>query len=146
MSDIDLTDRASFAYWYQEKLRFSDTDMIGHVNNVAFAALFESGRVNFTRSGVVENLPHDVLVVMRRLEIDYRAELHWPAAVDIGSRLLRIGRSSFTLGSGLFDGARCAATSVTTLVMIARETRRAALIPGVVRAGMETYLPPDNQL
>ncbi len=139
-SDIDLTHRASFDYWYQEKLRFSDTDMIGHVNNVAFAALMESGRVNFTRSGVIENMPPDVLIVMRRLELDYRAELHWPAQVDLGSVLLRLGRSSLTLGTGLFHGELCAATSVTTLVTIGRESRRAVAIPDVVRSGMEKYL------
>ena len=138
--EIDLTDRRVFQHWYQEKLRFSDTDMIGHVNNVAFAALFESGRVNFTRSGVIQHMPEGVLVVMRRLELDYRAELHWPAEVDIGSRLLRIGRSSFAIGNGLFHGDSCAATAVTTLVMIDRETRRAAPIPEMVRTGMEAHL------
>ncbi len=137
---IDLTDRSVFQHWYQEKLRFSDTDMIGHVNNVAFAALCESGRVNFTRSGVIRNMPDGVLVVMRRLELDYRAELHWPAEVDIGSRLLRLGRSSFAIGNGVFHRERCAATAVTTLVVIDRETRRAAPIPDSVRTGMETYL------
>ena len=143
MSDtIDLTDRELFQHWYQEKLRFSDTDMIGHVNNVAFAALFESGRVNFTRSGVIENMPDSVLVVMRRLELDYRAELHWPAEVAIGSRLLRIGRSSFAIGNGLFHGDSCAATAVTTLVVIDRQTRRSAPIPDLVRAGMEAHLRP----
>ncbi len=141
MSDtIDLTNRGVFQYWYQEKLRFSDTDMIGHVNNVAFAALFESGRVNFTRSGVIENMPEGVLVVMRRLELDYRAELHWPAEVDIGARLLRIGRSSFAIGNGMFNGETCVATAVTTLVMIDRRTRRSAPIPALVKAGMERYL------
>ncbi len=140
-SEIDLTQRASFSYWYQEKLRFSDTDMIGHINNVAFAALFEGGRVNYTRSGVIANMPDDVLVVMRRIEIDYRGELHWPAEVDIGSRLLRIGNTSFAVGSAIFDGDRCAATSVTTLVVIGRKTRLAVAIPDVVRAGMETYVP-----
>ena len=140
MTEPDLTSRATYAYWYAEKLRFSDTDMIGHVNNVAFASLMESGRVNFTRSGVIENLPDDVLVVMRRLELDYRAELHWPAEIDIGSVLLRIGTSSFTIGNGLFHGDLCAATSVTTLVVIGRETRRAAPIPQATRAGMERYV------
>ena len=145
MSDaIDLTARDVFQYWYQEKLRFSDTDMIGHVNNVAFAALFESGRVNFTRSGVIANMPKGVLVVMRRLELDYRAELHWPAEVDIGSRLLRIGRSSFAIGNGMFHGGSCVATAVTTLVMINRETRLAAPIPAMVRAGMEKHMLPAN--
>ena len=141
MSDgIDLTDRSIYQHWYQEKLRFSDTDMIGHVNNVAFAALIESGRVNFTRSGVIENMPRDVLVVMRRIELDYRAELHWPAEIDLGSRLLRIGRSSFQIGNGVFHGTLCAATSITTLVVIDRKARRAAPIPDAVRAGMERYL------
>ena len=134
--DIDLTDRASFSYWYQEKLRFSDTDMLGHINNVAFAALFEGGRVNYTRNGVVTNMPRDVLVVMRRIEIDYRGELHWPAEVNIGSRLLRIGTTSFTVGSAIFDGERCAATSTTTLVVIDRKMRRSVAIPQAVRAGM----------
>ena len=56
--ELDLTNRASFAYWHREKLRFSDTDMIGHVNNVAFAALFESGRVAFTRAGLKKSARH----------------------------------------------------------------------------------------
>ncbi len=136
----DLTSRATYGYWYQEKLRFSDTDMIGHVNNVAFAAMMESGRVNYTRSGVIQNLPDDVLVVMRRLELDYRAELHWPAEVDIGSVLLRIGNSSFAIGNGLFHGGLCAATAVTTLVVIGRQTRRATGIPDPVRAVMQAHL------
>ncbi len=140
MTTPDLTSRATFSYWYQEKLRFSDTDMIGHVNNVAFAALMESGRVNYTRSGVIQNLPDDVLVVMRRLELDYRAELHWPAEVDIGSVLLRIGKTSFTIGNGLFHGDLCAATAVTTLVVIGRETRRATEIPGAARTVMQQHL------
>ena len=136
----DLTSRATFGYWYQEKLRFSDTDMIGHVNNVAFAALMESGRVNYTRSGVIEHMPDDVLVVMRRIELDYRAELHWPGEIDIGSVLLRIGTSSCTIGNGLFHGPLCAATSVTTLVFIGRASRRAVPIPASVRAGMERHV------
>jgi hypothetical protein len=84
--DPDLTDRGAYQFWSREKLRFSDTDMIGHVNNVAFAALIESGRVGFTRSGVIDGLPRGLLVVMRRIELDYRAELHWPADIDVGSR------------------------------------------------------------
>ena len=136
----DLASRESYCYWYQEKLRFSDTDMIGHVNNVAFAALMESGRTNFTRSGVIENLPGNVQVVMRRMELDYIAELHWPAEIDIGCRLLRLGSSSFAIGSGIFHGDACAASAVTTLVMIDRITRRATPIPDVVRSGMQRHV------
>ncbi len=141
----DLTDRASFDFWYQEKLRFSDTDMIGHVNNVAFAALIESGRVAFTHSGVIQGMPHDRLVVMRRIELDYRAELHWPAEIDLGSRLLHIGRTSLAIGTGVFHGDLCAATAVTTLVMIDRQTRRPSPIPSAVRLIMQNYLTDKSE-
>lgn len=139
-SEPDFLDRKTYPFWYRERLRFSDTDMIGHVNNVAFAALIESGRVHYTRSGVIQNMPDDMLVVMRRIELDYRAELHWPADVDVGSRLLRLGRTSFTVANGVFDGALCAATSITTLVVIGLSTRKPMPIPAIVRAGMQTYL------
>jgi len=137
---IDLTDQAVFQHWHQEKLRFSDTDMLGHVNNVAFAALIESGRVAFTHSGPILGMPREVLVVMRRIELDYRAELHWPADIAVGSRLLRIGTSSITIGNGVFRGDLCAATSVTTLVMIDRKTRRPTPIPDAMRERLASYI------
>ena len=114
--------------------------MIGHVNNVAFAALMESGRTNFTRSGVIETLPGDVQVVMRRMELDYIAELHWPAEVDIGCRLLRLGSSSFAIGSGIFHADVCAATAVTTLVVIDKRLRKATPIPSAARASMQRHI------
>ncbi len=136
----DLADRASYNFFIRERLRFSDTDMIGHVNNVAFAALIETGRVYYTHSGVICAIPKDLLVVMRHIEIDYRAELHWPAQVDIGSRVTRIGRSSFAIGNGVFHDDLCAATAVTTLVVIDLVTRRPVEIPQSVREGLERTL------
>ena len=100
----------------------------------------ERGRLNYTRSGVIERLPDDVLVVMRRLELDYRAELHWPAQVDIGSVLLRIGTSSFAIGNGLFLGVVWGAWGVTTRGVCGQWTRRATGIPAGVRAGMQKHL------
>ena len=100
----------------------------------------ERGRLNYTRSGVIERLPDDVLVVMRRLELDYRAELHWPAQVDIGSVLLRIGTSSFAIGNGLFHGVVWGAWGVTTRGVCGGRTRRATGIPAGVRAGMQKHL------
>ena len=140
MDQAALTSRDFFDFWHSEKVRFSDTDMIGHVNNVAYAAYMESGRVAYTHSGVIQGLPSGLLLVMARIELDYRAELHWPANIDIGSRLLRIGKSSFAVGSSVFHGEACHATSITTLVVIDRATRRPSPLPDNVRAVMETHL------
>ena len=138
---IDLTDRASFGFWHTEQIRFSDTDMLGHVNNVAYAAIVESGRVAFVRRGALGPVPSDLLTVMVRVEIDYRREVHYPAEIAVGSRLLSFGRSSMVLGNGVFTEKFCAATAVTTLVLIDSATRRPSPITAEMRAVMEAQLP-----
>ncbi len=131
----ELTKRERFSYFHKEQIRFSDTDMLGHVNNVAYAAITESGRVGYLRK-IVPGL----LVVMARIEIDYRAELHYPADIDVGCAVLRVGRASITMGNGVFHGDLCGATAVTTLVLIDKETRRATPIPDEARAKLEVSL------
>jgi len=138
--EFNLTERVTFSYFETEKIRFSDTDMVGHVNNVAFAALLESGRTAFGHAHLMPHQPATAAVVMARVEIDYRRELHWPAAVDIGTRVVGIGRSSYAMGQGIFVGERCIATGRTTLVMIDRETRHAMAMPNSYRVVLETLM------
>jgi acyl-CoA thioester hydrolase len=114
MSEPDLTDAATYDHWVAEQVRFSDTDLVGHVNNVAIAAYVESGRVDF----VGRLLGNSQQRTLRRVEIDYRSELHYPARLDVGSCLLAIGRTSLTLGTGVFTGERCAATARAVLVAV----------------------------
>ncbi len=137
---IDLTSRATYSYFETEKIRFSDTDMIGHVNNVAFAALLESGRTAFAHAELFPHMPAAFLVVMARIEIDYRRELHWPGTVDIGSRLVAISRSSYAIGQGIFRGETCITTGRTTLVMIDRATRKPTPLPDDYRAVLQQLL------
>ena len=139
-TEYDLTQRGTFTTVEPEKIRFSDTDMIGHVNNVAFAALLESGRTAFGQQNLFPHMPRGVLVVMARVEIDYRRELHWPSRVDVGTRIVAIGRSSYVMGQGIFLQDQCVTTGRTTLVMIDRETRRATPLPDEYRGVLQGLL------
>ena len=56
--------------------------------------------------------------VIARLLIDFRAELFWPGTVDIGTGVVRVGRSSFTLAQGIFNDGRLVATTEATIVMV----------------------------
>jgi acyl-CoA thioester hydrolase len=140
---LDLTKRESFVHFQTENVRFSDTDLIGHVNNVAFAALLESGRTAFAHSHLFAHLPDGGLTVMARVEIDYRRELHWPGRVDIGTCISAIGRSSYAMGQGIFLGESCFATGRTTIVLIDRETRRSTPLPGEFRRVLESLSVPQ---
>lgn len=135
MSDTpDLTDRGMFRFWSREVCRYGDTDRQGHVNNAAFATFCETGRVLFLYDDAAPLAPPGRGFVIARLELDFRAELGWRDVVEIGTVVLGVGRSSFTLGQGLFADARCVATARSVLVLIDETTRHATPVPDALRA------------
>jgi len=76
-----------------------------------------------------------------RLEIDFRAELFYPGQVDIGTRVLSIGRSSFRVGQGIFKGDLCAATAESVMVLMDDATRKAKPLTPQLRQWLEARLP-----
>jgi len=110
-------------------IRFSDLDRQGHVNNAVFATFSEMGRVAFMYDPERPLAIEGRGFVIARLLIDFRAELFWPGTVDIGTGVLKVGRSSFTLAQGLFNSGRLVATTEATIVMIDKETRRPTPLP-----------------
>ena len=141
MSEIDLTDRASFTHWTPVHIRFSDMDILRHVNNVALAEYFEAARTAFVYD-VIELAGVDQTneFVLARLVIDFRKELHYPGSCEVGARLTRIGNKSMTSGYGIFQGDVCYATSEAVNVFYDLATRTTmAPAPGV-RAILEKEL------
>jgi acyl-CoA thioester hydrolase len=142
--DDAAIDPRSYPHQVQELVRFSDTDALGHVNNVALTAMVESGRVAFTldllaRAGARAEDDAVAGLVLVHLEIDFVAELHYPASVTVGSRLLAIGRTSLTVGTGVFVGDRCIATSRGVLVVVGPDGPQP--ITGELRTALEGDLP-----
>jgi acyl-CoA thioester hydrolase len=128
------TERASYTMWAYDKLRYGDTDRQGHVNNAVYSTFFETGRVAFLYDETLALAAPGCEFVVARLAIDFHAELFFPGTVDIGTRVLRVGRSSFTMGQGVFMGDLCAATAEIVAVQMSIETRRsAALSPATIR-------------
>ena len=134
------TERGSYAIWTYDQLRYGDTDLQGHVNNAAFATFCESGRVTFLFDDKLNLAGPGAIFAIVRLEIDFRAELFYPGRVDIGTRVLGIGRSSFRLGQGIFNADTCAATSESVLVLMDESTRKAKPLTAQLRAWLEERL------
>ncbi len=131
------TERSSYTSWAYEKLRLGDTDRQGHVNNAVFATFAETGRIEFMRDDLLTLDRTGLGFVVVRVEIDFRGELHWPGTVDIGTRLLAVGRTSWRLEHGVFSGDRCVATAVSVMVTIDGKTRRSTPLPDVLRTWLE---------
>jgi acyl-CoA thioester hydrolase len=140
----DLTDRRLYPWWEKERIRFGDTDAYGHANNAVFVTVAETGRIHFlARSGLPALDPETHWVIVR-LVLDFRGEMHWPDEIDIGTAVLKVGRSSVTLIQGMFHGDHCVATDESVLVLLDRATRRATPLPETLRrAFVDRAIPPD---
>jgi len=139
MSDFDPLSPEAYRFWVAEHVRFADLDMLGHVNNKAYATYFESGRIAYFASCGINDGPK-VGMAMVRLEIDYRKEITFPATLRVGVRPLKLTRSTLTLGCAIFNGDVCASTSVSTAVRFDPVARKSTPFSDAERAAIEADL------
>lgn len=138
--DAALSQRSSFDFWVSEQVRWSDTDLVGHVNNLSFAAYCETGRSLFFRPFVDRNSTQRAMMLPVQLIVNFKAEAYWPDIVEVGTGVLSIGNTSSRIGQGLFIGDRCVGTSITTVVFINEETRKPHAIPESIRSWLNERL------
>ena len=110
-------DPESYPFSTVTETRFQDLDPLGHINNVAMAALFENGRVRFNRNLGLERRQPGERWLIASVSIDYVAEAHFPDPVEVMSGIGRIGSSSWDIYSAAFQQGVCVATCVSTLVL-----------------------------
>ena len=92
--------------------------MLGHINNVAFAALFETGRTRFNREVKLWGREaNGRRAVVAQMEINYLAEGHFPADVEIATGIGEIGNRSWQILATMFQQGKPIATCDVTIVM-----------------------------
>ena len=109
-------DPSSYPHHAAVQTRFQDLDVLGHINNVAWAALFETGRVKFNHAiGLAGRRGHRWLVA--NVEINYLAEGHFPDDVDVSTGIGEVGTRSWRILSAAFQKGKPLATCDVTIVM-----------------------------
>ncbi len=118
------SERARYPFASTVPTRFGDMDVLGHINNVAMAAIIEEGRIAFNRSLRLERSSADVRWLIAAVDIAYLAEAHYPEPVTVASGLGRIGTSSWTLLHAAFQRDCCVATCDTAIVYTDKQGAR----------------------
>jgi acyl-CoA thioester hydrolase len=100
------------------EVRLGDLDPFGHVNNAVIATYVEQGRVLYLRDVLGTGVdPVSMPFILARLEIDYLAQVQFTDAVEVGSRVDWIGRTSIGMSHLLINQeARELARSEAVLV------------------------------
>ncbi len=120
---------ADFPVTSIEKLRYADTDLQGHITNTVFAVCCQNARMELLCDPHRVPIPPNTQFVIARLVLEFRAEMHWPGTVEIGTRVERVGRSSATLAQALFVRERCVAVAESVVALMNTASRRPAHLP-----------------
>ena len=111
--DADLFLRPGFRFFTPTPTRWGDCDRLGHVNNVQFVRYFESGRLDYFHRLLDVELGPDVVdgLIIADLHVNFLRQIHHPSALDVGTRISRLGNKSFEIEAAIFgtkDDEPCA--------------------------------------
>ncbi|MGH2455937.1 MAG: acyl-CoA thioesterase [Candidatus Limnocylindria bacterium] len=114
------------------EVRFRDIDAFGHVNNAVVSTYVEQARVRYLRDVLTVDPVGRMPLILAMIKVDYVSPILFQDAVEIGSRVDWIGRSSFAMSHRL-------------RVREGRELARAAsvLVAYDYRAGGPMPVPDD---
>ncbi|RMH17785.1 MAG: acyl-CoA thioesterase [Acidobacteria bacterium] len=98
------TPRDAFHVWIPIDVRWGDMDAFGHVNNAKYFTYCESARIRyFEEVGIRGDGPRGGLgPAVVQASCNFRRQVHYPAALEVGVRTSKIGRSSFTLDYAIY--------------------------------------------
>ena len=128
----------AYPFTFPMDTRFQDLDTNAHLNNVAFASMFETGRVRFNRHIGVPPRTSTVRRMVASVEINYLAEGYFPDPVMMACGLGAIGTSSWLIQMAVFQNNACLATCDTVIVM--RGPGGAEPISDALRAEMAPFV------
>lgn len=109
-------------------VRFSDLDLVGHVNNAVYATYCEQARVRFFEDEL-DVRSTDISIVLASLELQYRRPIEGVGTVTVELDVTEVGDSSFTATYELSYEGEVVATGESVQVVVDPETRESVRVP-----------------
>jgi acyl-CoA thioester hydrolase len=133
-------------YDTQVRVRWSDLDAFGHVNNARTLTLLEEARVDWL---FVAAKDHGVArltegIVVAKVTVDYRRAIAFGAPVTVSMAVSKLHAASFTVDYRPHaDGARAVEAS-TTLVPVDPATFRPRRLDATERAYLQRFVMKER--
>jgi acyl-CoA thioester hydrolase len=87
------------------EVRFRDIDAFGHVNNAVFFSYVEQARIRYLLDVLDSETTFDRMpLILARVELDYRSPVFYGESVTVGTRVDRVGRTSFGMSHRMTAG------------------------------------------
>ncbi len=131
---LGLTPSAPLAM--ADRVRFSELDVLNHVNNAVYMQWFERLRIRYTQDwGLSRYLGsgEDPRIVIRSGQIHYRAEMRMDEDYVVTCGCTAFRTTSFSLAQTLWSGGTLRATFDCVLVLLTADGTGRYPIPDAVR-------------
>ncbi len=102
LSYVDNPDEwvSQFSFYIPIKVRFSETDMFGHMNNTAPFVYFEEARIDFMKSlGMFEDVSTQAesVPVVADLQCDFHQQIYFDDQLKLYVKVESMGRTSYDI-------------------------------------------------
>jgi acyl-CoA thioester hydrolase len=138
--DLEKMKLDDFPLQTYDKIRFCDTDQLGHVNNAIFSSFFETGRVEFLFNPSNPLYSDNCQFVIVELHSSLSNEITWPGTIEIGTVITKIGNSSIKLAQALFQNNQLVATAESVIVQMNASTRKSQALNERTKEILSEYL------
>lgn len=135
-------------YEHKTKLtvRFGETDLLGHVNNANYFSYLEHARVQFFKDLSSDGgYQYDRRqFILATIKCDFLAQTFFDQELTIGTKVSRVGNTSFTLEQPIYDtktGTKVA-RGESVIVYFDFEEQTSKPVPDALREKLDQYLEP----
>lgn len=123
---------------YSLQIRFSDCDMMGHINNAVYLNFFESARIHYFKYAFGEKRDWKKNgMIVRVNEIEYLSPIHLDDQPTIELYVENIGTKSFTINYEIRVGNELKTIGKSILVWYNSEEQISFPIPDSIRESLE---------
>jgi acyl-CoA thioester hydrolase len=146
--------RSDYRVWRTATTRWADDDVYGHMNNARYFELIDTAvNAHLIEATGLDIRRLDAVGVVAEVSCRFFAELRFPAPVELGLAVERVGRSSVVYRIGLFQGPANEVGAEGRFVHVyvdntasdrGRAGRSVVPVPDGVRAAVVPLLAPQG--
>ncbi|ADG05766.1 acyl-CoA thioesterase [Kyrpidia tusciae] len=114
------------------RVRYCETDAMGHVNNISYMIYLEQGRTDFMKE-IRKNLGREVAIVLASIRCDFRAPSYFDDELQVRTEVQRVGKTSITMSQAILRGDELIAQGESVIVHVDPVAQRPAPIPDDLR-------------
>lgn len=119
------------------RVRWSDCDAFGHVNNASYLTYFEEARIDYWKT-VVPDVPFRGMAIVHA-SVDFRGQAYPGDVLTIRAAVTELRKTSFWAAYEVLRGDTVMATGRSAQVFFDYGTQKPSLIPDAFRQRVAEY-------